>query len=144
MNMFRNGRGFTLIELMVTVAIVSILLALALPNYSSKAKKSRRSDAYTAIEQVTAAQERYFATRHAYANFADPFNSTVALTSPQGLYSVTVTGVSAATPMNYTVTATPVAGQAQASDTECTSMSKTNTGTRTSAGSRATDLDCWR
>jgi type IV pilus assembly protein PilE len=142
--MLKNSRGFTLIELMVTVAVVAILLAIALPNYGRHAKAARRSDAYTAIEQVTAAQERYFATRHAYANFADPFNSTLNLLSPQGFYSVTVTGVSAATPMNYTVIATPVATQAQAADTECTSISRTNTGTRTSTGSRAADLNCWQ
>jgi len=144
MTMLKTNRGFTLIELMVTVAIVAILLALALPNFGDKAKKARRSDAYTAIEQVTAAQERYFATRHAYANFADPFNSTPTLPSPQGFYTVAVSGVSAGSPMNYTVTATPVATQAQAGDTACTTISRTNTGTRTSTGSRATDLDCWK
>lgn len=63
-----DKRGMTLLELMIVVAIVGILAAVAIPAYNNYVTRSRRSDAFTALETVRAAQEMYRAERGEYAN----------------------------------------------------------------------------
>jgi type IV pilus assembly protein PilE len=64
----RGNKGVTLIEIMVVVAIVGMLAAIAIPAYNDYVTRSRRSDAFTALETVRAAQEMYRAERGEYAN----------------------------------------------------------------------------
>ena len=59
--------GFTLIELMIVVVVVAILSAVAFPSYVEAVRKSRRSEAKTALLDLAARQERYFTTHNAYA-----------------------------------------------------------------------------
>ena len=68
--MNRKLRGFTFIELMVTVAIVSILTAVALPAYSSYVTRSRLSEAFTALAGVQLNAEQYWDSNHSYIAFA--------------------------------------------------------------------------
>lgn len=63
----REREGVTLLEVMVVVAIVGILAAIAIPAYNDYIKRSRRSDAFTALETVRAAQEMYRAEKGFYA-----------------------------------------------------------------------------
>jgi type IV pilus assembly protein PilE len=65
--MMREGKGVTLIEVMVVVAIVGLLAAIAIPAYDNYITRSRRSDAFTALETVRAAQEMYRAEHGGYA-----------------------------------------------------------------------------
>jgi type IV pilus assembly protein PilE len=65
--MMKGGRGVTLIEVMVVVAIVGLLAAIAIPAYNDYVTRSRRSDAFTALETVRSAQEMYRAERGFYA-----------------------------------------------------------------------------
>lgn len=68
MNMIIQGKkGVTLIEVMVVVAIVGFLAAIAIPAYNDYVTRSRRSDAFTALETVRAAQEMYRAEQGFYA-----------------------------------------------------------------------------
>src|ERR1700688_3873454 len=60
--------GFTLIELMVTVAIVSILATVAVTSYSSQVLKSRRTEAKSALLDLAGREERLFSTTNAYSN----------------------------------------------------------------------------
>ena len=62
--------GFTLIELMIAVAIVGILVRLAYPAYTKSVMKSRRADAKTALLDLAAREERYLATANSYTNTA--------------------------------------------------------------------------
>lgn len=66
--MMRGKEGVTLIEVMVVVAIVGLLAAIAIPAYNDYITRSRRSDAFTALETVRAAQEMYRAEKGQYAN----------------------------------------------------------------------------
>ena len=64
----RGKEGVTLIEVMVVVAIVGMLAAIAIPAYNNYVTRSRRSDAFTALETVRAAQEMYRAEKGFYAS----------------------------------------------------------------------------
>jgi type IV pilus assembly protein PilE len=64
-------RGFTLVELMIVVAIVAILSMVAFPSYVESMRKSRRAEAKTALLDLAARQERYFTTHNAYTDRPD-------------------------------------------------------------------------
>ncbi len=61
-----SARGFTLVELMIVVAIAAILAAIAYPSYQDSIRKSRRTEAKTALENVAAEQEKYYYRNNAY------------------------------------------------------------------------------
>lgn len=128
----RQGRGFTLVEAMIVVAIVAILASIALPSYQSHIKRSSRGAAQAQLVELAAVQEKIFLNSNAYASsVSDAYtgNATGGLGATGGksldrryTLSVTVSGAS------YTLTATPVAGTSQAGDGNLTIDS---TGNRT-------------
>jgi type IV pilus assembly protein PilE len=134
--------GFTLIELMVAVAIVGILASVAIPSYQDNVRKSRRADAMAGIAAAAANQERYFSMNNAYIANADPFAGDAVIDSPEGYYriSVAVRLSPSGSAVGYTVTATAPAGSAQASDS-CGGFSISNTGKK--AVTTGTVADCW-
>ena len=120
----RNARGFTLIELMVVVAIVGILASLAYPSFMSQVRKSRRSDAAVSMSSVQQAQERWRANKTAYASNTE---MTTAVPNGLGLLAITDGGyytltVSNNTATSYALTATAVSTKSQIGDTGCTSL----------------------
>ncbi|CAG2135303.1 type IV pilin protein [Ralstonia mannitolilytica] len=64
----RKAAGFTLVELMITVAIIAILAAIAYPSYQQYVLKSHRIDAKTALLDLATRQERYFTLQNVYAS----------------------------------------------------------------------------
>jgi type IV pilus assembly protein PilE len=135
--------GFSLIELMVTVAIVAILATIAQSTYQSSVMKSRRTEARNAILDMAGREEKLFSTTNAYSQNASDIGysgagSTVTLT----YYTVTVSAPAptAGTLPTYTITATPIAPQTR--DTTCTSLIVDQTGNQT-ATPLANAATCW-
>jgi len=106
--------GFTLIELVVAIAIIGILASIALPNYLEYTKKGRRAAAQSHLMDVAQRQQQYLLDARSYA--ADL--STLSVTTPSDVsayYTITMEAADA-TPPTFKVTATPISGSAQAGD----------------------------
>lgn len=105
--------GFTLIELMIVVAIVAILLSVALPSYQSQVVKSRRADVQRELVSWAQALERYYTANASYLS-----GTTCATGQPSGkssnnYYTFSTT---ACTATNFTLSAAPISSTSQASD----------------------------
>src|ERR1700722_16388908 len=119
--------GFTLVELMVTVAIVSVLATIAVTSYSSQVLKSRRTEAKSALLDLAGREERLFSTTNSYSNIEAYLGyaagGTTVMTNMafgNGYYTLTAVvpdpGQAAGTP-SYLLTAAPAAGSPQGNDT---------------------------
>ncbi len=131
-----NRSGFTLMELVITVAIVAILAAIAIPTFSNYLLKSHRSDAYSALLKMQLAEERYRATSNTYGTLAQVWNGVT--TSDNGKYTLAISNVSATT---YTLTATAVGSQT--SDSEDGTSCSTLTITYSAGVDTKTPAACW-
>ena len=142
-------RGFSLIELLTAIVIVAILASIAIPTYTSQVRKSRRTEARTALLDLASREERLFSTTNTYSNLpADvgygATGSTFPMAIGSGYYNVSVT-VAAGPPATFTVTATPVSGKGQDKDKQCASFSVDQAGRQTSTDSSSNDSSttCW-
>lgn len=132
--------GFTLIELMIVVAIVGILAAIAIPNYTDYVRKSRRSDAKSSILEVTQRLERFYTEKARYtASFTDIGYPSAVLDSSQGYYRLSITAGATGIASSYTVTAT--AQGAQASDAGCGNFTYSSNNTKSATGTLG--AACW-
>jgi type IV pilus assembly protein PilE len=117
-----KSRGFTLIELMVVVAVIAILAAIALPSYRAQVRKSRRTDAIATINSIMLAEERFRTNNPNFAYWADTgFDFASAPTSTYYTFALTP---NAGSPTNYTLKATGVGDQAKdkAEGTSCATI----------------------
>ncbi len=132
----RRHAGFSLIELMVVVAIVAILVAAAYPSYTDSVRRSNRSDARATLLQIAQNLERRFTENNAYTgatlNTAAATDVWPTATSTEGHYTISFSVAPSATA--YTLRA--VATGPQANDSECATMTLSHLGVRAPAA-------CW-
>ncbi|MFJ3483594.1 type IV pilin protein [Pseudomonas sp. NPDC090202] len=121
-------RGFTLIELMVTVAIVAILAAVALPSYTRYVQRGYRSEGLAMLNDAVARMERFYAQNNSYAATNLAGIGITNANSASGRYTLSFTATPTATA--YSLQVAPQG--AQATDT-CGTLSITQDGTRTSS-----------
>jgi len=144
-----GSKGFTLIELMVTVAIVAIIAAIALPSYTNQVRKSRRVEARSALLDMAAREERYNTVNFVYSDVADQLGYATALpllvpSAVTQYYSVRP--VLTTSPAGYLLTATPVGDQV---NDACGAFTLSDLGVQAlvvngAAGSVAQVADCWK
>jgi type IV pilus assembly protein PilE len=145
--------GFSLIELMVVVAIATILFAIAVPSYMTYIRQSRRTEAKTAILDLAGREERYLSTNPAaYTQIPGNLGYTAfGAGNPigSGYYFLTVcspaTVACAPNPPaapSYSIMATPVVGRTQANDAQCTSFSVDSAGQQFATGTGGVAY-CW-
>ena len=110
--------GFTLIEVLIVLAIAAILASMAWPAFTTAINKSRRSDAMTALAQITQSQERWRANKPSYqATLANLVGASAGV-SPGGHYDLSMVAGSV-TSTGYKANAAVKLGSPQNADTNC-------------------------
>ena len=104
-------RGFSLIELMIVIAIIAVLVAIAIPAYSRYEYRARRADGQNILLSIANAQERYYATNNHFGALSDIGYTATPVLSANGFYTVAMVPASASTSQTYTATATPQLAQ---------------------------------
>jgi type IV pilus assembly protein PilE len=144
--------GFSLIELLITIVILSILAAIAIPGYQSYVLKSHRTEAKTTLLDLASMEERFFSTSSTYSTLPSDLGYGAALAFPfnsfSNYYLINVTTTAAVapsgaspagTPATYTFTATAIG--LQLNDANCQSFTLLSNGTKTAAPDP--NNNCW-
>ena len=135
--MFKKSRGFTLLEVVVAMALLAILGAVALPTYFSYLTESRRAEAHTVLLALAQAEETWFTNNNTYTgdvnNLTPLIPAIIANNVNQGNYVFTIPVANGAA---FTLQADAVAGGPQAGDAGCTTITLTSAGVQDPAA-------CW-
>lgn len=135
--MFKKHSGFTLIELMIVVAIIGIITAIAYPSYDQYVTRSKRADAMSALMLAAQSYERYRANKYDYNTaLANIFATQVPVEGGTAYYTLENTALASG---GYTLTATPVNSMAGKEGP----ITLTNTGARTWTDKGGTANTCW-
>ena len=135
-----RARGFTLIELMITVAIVAILAALAYPSYTRYMLRAHRASAVSYVMGVASKQVQFNLDARRYGNDTELGTTLPAEVFPY--YTVVTTPDNLAIPPTYKIIATPKIGSPQTADTPCGTLTVDQTGNKTITGT-ADVATCW-
>lgn len=131
-----KSRGFTLVELMIVVAIVGILATVAYPSYQEQGRRAKRAEARAHLLDSAAMMERFYSDNNSQYS-ANAAAVGILTTTDHGHYTVAVTGV-AGNNQSYTITATPQGF----SDVKCGSLSLQQNGAQGQSGTENADY-CW-
>jgi type IV pilus assembly protein PilE len=136
-----NQRGFTLIEVMIVVAIIAILAAVGLPSYEGYVRKSRRAEVQSFMSEVVARQQHFLLDRRSYGTSitAAPAANGLGMTIPTSVsnyYAVTIATDNTTSPPSFLVTGTPSGKQAVE---KCGTLTIDQRGVKTASGTGT----CW-
>ncbi len=138
--MRQNPTGFTLIEMMIVVALLAIITMISVTSYRQYMLRANRTDASAILLRIAAAQEKWYLNNNQYSD--DPVAELrIGATSERGYYSITINR-NADPATGYTAIATPTDGSRQSTDTDCQQFTINETGQR---DSNPAGMDvCWR
>ncbi|WP_096087353.1 type IV pilin protein [Agaribacterium haliotis] len=149
MDKYQKNSGFTLIEVMIVVAMIAILASLALGAFSGSSQKARRADAKASLTELAAEQEKYYFREKQYTDNLANLNASTS--SSEGYYTLSASTATGATGCAnagacFVLTATATSGKAQFDDSSCRSFTISNAGSKKAYDSAGT-LDasglCW-
>ena len=131
--MRRFNRGFTLIEIMIVIAIIGIVITIAAPSYTEYLKKGRRAEVVSLLSEQAQSLERFYTKNNVYTGITG-------LSTGNDFYTITPTIAD----QTFLLTATRKAGTTMATD-KCGDFTLTNTGVRSmnNATTGLTTKDCW-
>ena len=131
-----KSKGFSLIELMIVVAIIGVVTAIAYPSYQEYARSAKRAEAKGVVLEMAQWMERYYTINGKYTDASDAMPSLPITTAPKDgnevYYNLGVTGTST----SFIISAVPAGAQAADS---CGTLAVSQTGSTTAAGGG----DCW-
>jgi len=136
--MSRPAKGFTLIELMIVVAIIGILAAIALPSYAAYVRRANRAHAKEALLQAAQWMERVATAQGSYPNVTDFANAGLGVVEGNR-YTVQLT---TSTPTTYLLTAARIPTATNAND-PCGDFTLDQAGVRNLTGASLSVADCW-
>jgi type IV pilus assembly protein PilE len=146
--MNRQHRGFSLTELLISLAIVALMAGVAIPSYRNYVMRANRADATSALLRLASSQERFYLQNNRFAGDdeladAPPAGLGIAGTE-RGYYELEIE--SADLTAGYIARATAVAGERQADDEACAEFSVDQQGLRAALDSGDDDntAECWR
>ena len=140
---YKSSRGFSLIELLIVIVVLSLLTVIATVSYQDSVRKARRGDAKAVLLELAQLMERnYTETNRFDKDTADNDYELPFTTSPKDgtkkYYTITPTTL---TPQTFTLQAAPIAPQTK--DTRCMTLTLDNTGTKGMSGGSSTSAECW-
>jgi type IV pilus assembly protein PilE len=134
--MKKNKAGFTLVELMIVIAIIGILAAVGYPAYTSSVKKANRADAIDSLLSLSGRMEEYYMNNDSYVGATINVDGTGTVGSSQTSDNLFTLSITAATAFSYSLTATP-----KTADAECSTLTYDSLGKKGATGTAA--ADCW-
>ncbi len=135
----QSAAGFTIIELLIVIAVISILTAIAVPSYRDYVMKSRRTEAKELLFTAAQRLQQYFTQNDVYTNSTSTLQ--MGSSSRNGYYTLTIAaGTTGSINTSYALTATRAG--TQTSDTACGNYTLNLLGTRSVSGSQTTP-PCW-
>lgn len=134
----RQNAGFTLIELMIVVAIIAILASIAYPTYQNHVTRTRRAEAAACMLEIAQFMERDYTTKLRYAV---PTAYPACVSTVATNYTITATVPSSST-TTFSISAVP-RGRQLAKDTQCGTLSIDQKGAKSVSTSGTSASSCW-